>query len=63
MFKLATSEFHDDNSRIGMIVSVVVGVIVGIGVLLALLLYVKIRPRKRMVGAVEGSLLVFGFRV
>ncbi|XP_028190213.1 G-type lectin S-receptor-like serine/threonine-protein kinase At2g19130 [Glycine soja] len=60
--KLAASEFHDDNSRIGMIVSVVVGVIVGIGVLLALLLYVKIRKRKRMVRAVEGSLVAFRYR-
>ncbi|KAG4386016.1 hypothetical protein AAZX31_12G187800 [Glycine max] len=60
--KLAASEFHDDKNRIEMIIGVVVGVVVGIGVLLALLLYVKIRPRKRMVGAVEGSLLVFGYR-
>ena len=40
----------------------VVGVIVGIGVLLALLLYVKIRKRKRMVRAVEGSLVAFRYR-
>ncbi|RZC16838.1 Protein NRT1/ PTR FAMILY 1.2 [Glycine soja] len=47
---------------IGMIVSVVVDVVVGIGVLLALLLYVKIRQRKRMVRAVEGSLVAFRYQ-
>ena len=45
-----------------MIVSVVVDVVVGIGVLLALLLYVKIRQRKRMVRAVEGSLVAFRYQ-
>ncbi|KHN04306.1 G-type lectin S-receptor-like serine/threonine-protein kinase [Glycine soja] len=63
--KLAASEFHDDKSKIGMIIGVVVGVVVGIGILLAILLFFVIRRRKRMVGArkpVEGSLVAFGYR-
>ena len=63
--KLAASEFHDAKSNKGTVIGAVVGGVVGIGALLALVLFVMIRRRKRMVGKgkpVEGSLVAFGYR-
>ncbi|KAF7823075.1 G-type lectin S-receptor-like serine/threonine-protein kinase [Senna tora] len=61
--KLAASEFSDSKNSKGMIIGIVAGVVGGIGVLLAILLFVMIRRRKRIVGkSVEGSLMAFGYR-
>ncbi|KAH1111675.1 hypothetical protein GYH30_010148 [Glycine max] len=62
LLQFQTWRYLNMHNLIGMIVSVVVDVVVGIGVLLALLLYVKIRQRKRMVRAVEGSLVAFRYQ-
>ncbi|KAK4255415.1 hypothetical protein QN277_008418 [Acacia crassicarpa] len=63
--KLAASELPDTKRKKGEVIGIVVGVVGGLGVLLAILLFVIIRRRRRIVGkgkSVEGSLMAFGYR-
>lgn len=63
--KLAASEFSDTKQKNGETIGIVVGIVGGLGVLLAILLFVIIRRRRRIVGkgkSVEGSLMAFGYR-
>ncbi|KAI9094239.1 hypothetical protein K1719_026821 [Acacia pycnantha] len=63
--KLAASELPDTKRKNGEVIGIVVGVVGGLGVLLAILLFVIIRRRRRIVGkgkSVDGSLMAFGYR-
>ncbi|KAI9086695.1 hypothetical protein K1719_031289 [Acacia pycnantha] len=63
--KLAASELPDTKRKSGKVIGIVVGVVGGLGVLLAILLFVIIRRRRRIVGkgkSVDGSLMAFGYR-
>ncbi|MCI07073.1 G-type lectin S-receptor-like serine/threonine-protein kinase, partial [Trifolium medium] len=66
--KLATSELRDaskNSYRARVIIGGVVGAVIGIGILLALLLFVMLRRRKRMLATgnlLEGFMVEFGYK-